>query len=455
MPSPRRIILPLVAVLLAGCEQPVEETIYQQASVERRDIVVSVEAAGVIEPALTVELKSKASGEILEIKGETGDLVQAGQLLVQIDKRTPRNQLAQANSQLEAAMARRGIAEAQARRAERLLKDGIINEVDYEQTQLELANARAEVVRSEVAVETARIQMDDTDLRSPITGTIIERLVERGQVISSPTMDVGGGTLLLKLADLSSVQVRALVDETDIGQIEPDQLAQVTVTAFPARRFEGRVLKVEPQAVAEQTVTTFAVLIVLDNTAGLLRPGMNAEVRIVAAERRGVLAVPTMALRTQRDIRTSSQLVGLDEAAVRSQLAGTGSNAAAAGPETAPAAAAGDPPDSARRPAGGGGPPPGARTGTRPAGAMGGGRPSGPAAGDTRRYWVFKVTPDGPVALWIETGLTDLDVSEVVSGLAEGDKVLMLPSSGLIEAQQRMQQRLQQFNTLPGMGRQQ
>lgn len=445
-------LLPAAALLAACAPPPAEETIYQQVAVERRDIVVSVEAAGIIEPALTVELKSKASGEILEINGETGDMVQAGQLLVQIDKRTPRNQLAQASATLEAAMARRGIAEAQARRAERLLRDGIINEVDFEQTQLELANARAEVVRSEVAVETARIQMDDTDLRAPITGTIIERLVERGQVISSPTMDVGGGTLLLKMADLSSVQVRALVDETDIGQIEPDQLAQVTVTAFPARRFEGRVLKVEPQAVAEQTVTTFAVLVVLDNTAGLLRPGMNAEVRIVAAERSGVLAVPTMALRTQRDIRTSAQLVGLDEATVRSQLAGArGGPASAAAPAEA---AAGGPPAAARGPANGGGPPPGARAGTRPAGAAGA-SPARPAAGDTRRYWVFKVTPEGPMAAWIETGLTDLDVSEVVTGLAEGDKVLMLPSSGLIEAQQRMQQRMQQFNTMPGMGRQQ
>lgn len=447
---PLIILLPAAALLAACAPPPVEETIYQQVAVERRDIVVSVEAAGIIEPALTVELKSKASGEILEINGETGDMVQAGQLLVQIDKRTPRNQLSQASATLEAALARRGIAEAQARRSERLLKDGIINEVEFEQTQLELANARAEVVRSEVAVETARIQMDDTDLRAPITGTIIERLVERGQVISSPTMDVGGGTLLLKMADLSSVQVRALVDETDIGQIEQGQVAQVTVTAFPARRFEGEVLKVEPQAAAEQTVTTFAVLIVLDNSAGLLRPGMNAEVRIVAAERDGVLAVPTMALRTQRDIRTSAQLVGLDEATVRGQLAGpdggTGAAAATGAADGAPAGA--------RRPANGGGPPPGVRSGNRPAGGQAT-RPARPAAGDTRRYWVFKVTPGGPVATWVETGLTDLDVSEVVSGLAEGDKVLMLPSSGLIEAQQRMQQRMQQFNTLPGMGRQQ
>ena len=82
------------------------------------------------------------------------------------------------------------------------------------------ANAKAEVVGAEVAVENAKIRMDDTDVRAPITGTIIEKNVERGQVISSPTSDVGGGTVLLKMADLNLVQVRTLVDETDIGKIQ-------------------------------------------------------------------------------------------------------------------------------------------------------------------------------------------------------------------------------------------
>ena len=159
----------------------------------------------------------------------------------------------------------------------------------------------------DVAVETARIQLDDTDLRAPITGTIIEKLVEEGQVISSPTMDVGGGTLLLKMADLSSVQVRTLVDETDIGKISPGLPAVVTVTAFPNQPFTGKVLKVEPQASADQTVTTFAVRIVLSNDNGLLKPGMNADVAILITERKGVLAIPTNALRTDRDMATSAR----------------------------------------------------------------------------------------------------------------------------------------------------
>ncbi|MDH4023546.1 MAG: efflux RND transporter periplasmic adaptor subunit, partial [Gammaproteobacteria bacterium] len=267
-------LLPQVALvsLLAACGRPESKApgTYQTEPVGKRDIVVSVEAAGLIEPSVTVELKSKASGQILKIHGETGDVVEAGTPLVQIDKRNPQNSLSQATAQLEAARARRSIAEAQKKRAEKLLAERIINDVDFEQAQLEWANAKAEVVRSQVAVETARIQLDDTDLRAPITGTIIEKLVEEGQVISSPIMDVGGGTVMLKMADLTSVQVRTLVDETDIGKISPGQPALVTVTAFPNQPFRGEVQKIEPQAVADQTVTTFAVRIVLKNDKGLL-----------------------------------------------------------------------------------------------------------------------------------------------------------------------------------------
>jgi HlyD family secretion protein len=404
----------LTVALLAACGRPAEQaqTTYETVAVAKRDIRVAVEAAGQIEPALTVELKSKASGQILELSAETGQRVEAGTLLVQIDKRNPRNSLAQAEAQLEAARARRAIAEAQNRRSAKLLAERIINEVDHEQSQLELANAKADVVLSSVAVETARIQLDDTDLRAPITGTIIEKLVEKGQVISSPIMDVGGGTLMLKMADLSSVQVRALVNESDIGKITPGLAAVVTVTAFPNQPFTGTVLKVEPQASADQTVTTFAVRIVLGNESGLLRPGMNADVAILITERKGVLAIPTTALRTDRDLATSAGLVGLSEDIARAQLR---ENAL---------------PDQA-------------------------GASAGTVAGDSyqfsNRYWVFVQRDGKPVAVEVQTGITDLDYSEVLAGLRETDLVYMLPSSGLVESQQRLQQQMRKFTGMPGM----
>jgi len=419
--------------LIAGCAQDTEEReVWNTAKVTTRDIVVAVQAAGIIEPVTTVELKSKASGEILEIAADTGDVVDSGTLLVQIDKRTPRNSLAQAEAELEAARARRDIARTQRDRAKDLFGSRTINEVDYEQSILEYANAKAEVVRAEVAVENARIALDDTEVRAPIQGTIISRDVEVGQVISSPTQDVGGGTVLLNMADLRSVQVRSLVDETDIGKILPGQKANVTVAAYPNQPFAGSVLKVEPKAEDEEAVTLFAVIVTIDNTGGLLKPGMNAEVEVDIASRYGVPAVPTIALRTPRDVKAAAMYTGIEEDVLREQLRSGGMtvpdamSGATVMVEGAPAQAA------ATQPA----------AGTEPLAAQGylfGGQ-----------YWLLVMRDGEPSAQYVTTGLTDLDYSEIVSGLNGDEEIILLPSTDLIMSQDRFQRMMGQFSGLPG-----
>ena len=329
-------VWPLMAALVsAGCAQ--EEAaapIYDTAVVERGKIGVTVGSAGVVEPLATVEVKSKASGEVLELLIETGDHVTEGDLMVRIDPRTVSNRFAQAEAELKAAESRRTISQSQMERAELLVRQGTFTEADHEQAALELANAEAQVVSAEVAVENARIAVDDTDIRAPVSGAIIEKPVEKGQVISSPTQDFGGGTLLLKMADLSAVQVRALIDETDIGKVRAGMPAQVTVAAYPNQPFAGEVVKVEPQAVVEQNVTMFAVIVSLRNPDGLLLPGMNAEVDVAIANREDVLTLPVMALRTERDVSTTASVLEVSEDALRSQIEGgwrQGGGAAACG----------------------------------------------------------------------------------------------------------------------------
>lgn len=430
----KTIISMTLLLLLGACARDVETRAWNISGVSSRDIVVAVQAAGVIEPVSTVELKSKASGEILRIVAETGDTVTSGQLLVQIDERTPRNSLAQARAELEAARARRDIAKSQRDRGETLFRSGTLNQVDYEQSILEFANATAEVVRAEVALENARIALDDTEVRAPVPGTIIERNVEVGQVISSPTMDVGGGTLLLKMADLRSVQVRALVDETDIGKIRPQQAAVVTVAAYPNQPFQGKIIKVEPKADetegALQSVTLFGVIVTIDNESGLLRPGMNAEVDIDIASRYGVPAVPTIALRTPRDIPAAALYVGMEEDVLRAQLRDSGMPVAAM-----PVSGASPDREAAEE------------TEEVEEAVAGQGYQFG---GD---YWLFVMRDGKPRVQRIRTGLTDLDYSEVVSGVTAEDEILLLPSSDLILSQDRFRQMFGRTMGLPGMNR--
>src|SRR5690606_5411360 len=411
------------------------------------------------------------SGEILSVHADTGDVVEVGDLLVEVDKRTPRNQLAEAEASLKAAKARRQIAETSMRRAQRLFESGTLTETDFEQSQLEFANAEALVVSEEVARVYARIAMSATEVRAPITGTIIERHIEPGAVISSPTQAVSDGTVLMKMADLSVVQVRALVDETDIGKIRPGMEARVVVAAYPNQPFEGTVQKIEPQAVVEQNVTMFAVLISLDNSHGLLRPGMNAEVSIEIAERQDVTAVPTAALRAMKDIQTTAAMLGMRPEEIHAALdphadpkalaASAGSTISIGGRTiTLPEGVDRERVDALMR----------ARQSGRELTAEerdllrtvmgrtfgeGGGPPGGPwgrnggraASGESSaaylfggEYWVVALRDNRPVPVKVVTGVTDLEYSEVVSGLAPGDGVRALPSSSRFAQQQRLRQ---------------
>ncbi len=399
----------LLSALLGACskkEEPASD-IYESTSVATRDIDISVEAAGIIEPETTIEVKSKASGEILALNADTGDHVEQGVLLVQIDKRSPVNILDQSRADLEAARARRKIATTQLNRTRSLLDKGIVTETEYETAELELANAEAAVISRQVELENAQIALDDTDVKAPISGIVIEKNVERGQVISSPTRDVGGGTVLLKMADLATVQVRTRVDETDIGKIEPGMEAIVKVSAYPNQPFNGQVLKIEPQATVDQNVTMFPVLIRLENQKGLLRPGMNAEVIINIAHAENVLAVPTMALRTDRDLATTAAVLQISTDELKQKIAASRTSLL--------------------------------KTGQSSDAIYGG------------EYWVLLVRDNDLEPRFVKTGITDLEYSEIISGLEKDEQVLILPSSGLLERQERIQNSLNQRLRPPGM----
>jgi HlyD family secretion protein len=479
----------------AACKNDEPPPLYEAVAVSRRDLVVSASAAGAIEPVLTVDVKSKASGEIIEMLVETGDDVRHGQLLATIDPRIPRNTLAQAEANLEVARAQLTNAKAALSRADTLFKTQSITEAEYETAKLSYANANAQVVRAETDLENARDRMTDTRIRAPLNGTIIAKNVELGTVISSPTQDVGGGTVLFRMANLDTVQVRTLVDETDIGKIRPGLEATITVDAYANRPFQGAVLKIEPQATVQQNVTMFPVLVRIANPGHLLKPGMNTEVEIHVGERQNVLAIPYAALRTQRDAASAGAVLGLEPSVVQEQLAqarqaaqdaGGDSGSASLGGRTQTAAAAPPRVDSLALPDGRRVPlPPGvtaeqARTIMRKRfsqqqlsaseeatwqrlraafGATGGGsRPGGARARATEvgNYVVFALRGGKPTAVPVRTGLTDLDYIEVLSGLTEQDTVLVLPSASLLTSQAEFRERFQRMTGggLPGLQQQ-
>ena len=389
----KKVSLFTVILLVAACgsepEAQQETTFYKKENITDKRLELSIEASGVIEAISSIEIKSKASGEVLFLGAEVGDLVDKGAILGQIDQRTPNNILNQAKSDLEASKVRLENAQSQFDRGKELHANASISDKDFEDIEENFAQAKSALVRNEVSFENAKIALDDTIVRSPVRGTIISRPVEVGQVISSPTSAVGGGTVLMTMADLSKVRVRALIDEIDVGKVSIGQIVSIKVAAYRDKEFFGIVKKVEPQARIEQNVTTFPVLIDIENDENLLLLGMNTDVVIEVLNKDVSVSAPTMSLRTRKDIYSAASILNIPKAEVDNFLSDyvTGEN--------------------------------------------------------FNKFIVIKDTKKGPELTWVEIGASDLSNVEVITGLNKDDLVYILPSKSLFDYQKRFRERVQ------------
>jgi HlyD family secretion protein len=381
----------LSSAILVGCgggEKEEEFKFYTLKEAGAQQLELTVEASGTVEAISSIEIKSKASGQVLFLGAEVGDYVEEGVVLARIDQRTPTNTLAQANADLEVAKVRLSNAQNQFDRSKRLHEEGNISDKSFEDAQEAFSSARAQLVRAEVFLENARIALDDTSVRSPIAGTVISRLAEVGQVITSPTSAVGGGTLLMEMADLNKVRVRALIDEIDIGKISIGQEVTLKVSAYRDKRFTGVVSKIEPMSKIDQNVTTFPVLIDIENKDNLLLIGMNTDVEIEILNEEVALALPAGSLRTRKDVVSVAGLLGIKQADLDSFL-------------------------------------------------------SKKVPGENfDTFIVLKKTSKGAFPHWVKVGKTDLNHVEVKGGITEKEIVYVLPSEGLIKYQQRFSERV-------------
>jgi len=293
---------------------------------------------------------------------------------------------------------------------------------------LDAANAQAGLVRAETNYRLAELRLSDVAIRAPLAGTIIQKSVEEGQVIQSASQNVSGGTTLFLMANLTRMQVRTLVDETDMGDIQAGLPATVRVEAFPDRAFRGTVQRIEPQAVVEQNVTMFPVIVDLDNQAGLLKPGMNAEVSVLIDDAADVLLVPNNAVVQPADVGPAAMALGMDvdEMDLGAFMGGRGGRPGGG-------------------PGGGSGGEPGGNPAARDAAREGAG---GPAAGvaparETRSAAVFVMNAQGqPELRPIRIGINDWDHTQVVEGLEEGETLAVVGAAQLQAQQQEFLERI-------------
>lgn len=309
---------------------PVGATMYV---VRRGSLRETASASGKIEPHVQVEVKSRASGEVLEVLVGEGDRVAAGDVLFRLDPmdaeravlearaaaRRTAAELAQARATLDVAQIEADdthvTREARAQGAGLGLvsaeEDRSANRADVV-ARSNVTLQRARVVASSASLTSARLSVDEagrrlneTEIRARIAGTVLSVSVERGSIVASGTTSVSGGTALATLADLTDLRVVGKIDEAQIGRVVVGQPVAIRVDAYPDREFSGRVDRVAPLGTEASNVVTFDVEVVItDPDTNLLRSGMSADLEIQTGQHENVLLIPLSAIQTSAGRRT-------------------------------------------------------------------------------------------------------------------------------------------------------
>lgn len=292
----------LIAVVATGCDrssanQPIERP-YRVGIAERGEVRVVVEETGIVEPERQIVVKSPISGVVQQLYVREGDRVSPGQVLARL---VP--DLAQANSlsRLRSDLAAARIAVERARRdferAQPLVGRGLTqDELDVKRTALDQAENQLAAVEDQLRfIQQTGVTTADTAQWARITastsGVIILRGVEEGETVVGGTSAFGGGTELFTIADLSTLRVKAAINEVDIGKVATGDSVTLTVDAFPEDTVIGIVRLVPPAARLNERVRVFDVEI-RALRAGPLRPGMTANVRIRGPVRTDVVRLP-------------------------------------------------------------------------------------------------------------------------------------------------------------------
>jgi HlyD family secretion protein len=281
---------------------------WQTAKVQKTDITAQVTATGALQPVVTSPVGAQVSGIVWKLHADFNSQVQKDQILVELDPALFKNAVEQAVANLATAEASEAKAKAALVDAKRisdrnaeLAKQHYVAQSDADTAQANwegavaaLKGAEANVIQARVALGRSKLDLEHSVIRSPVNGTVISRNVDVGQAVAA---SFTAPTLFTIAQDLTKMQVHANIDEADIGQVRVGEAATFTVDAFRGERFKATVSQVRNAAQTVQNVVTYDVVMNVDNPELKLRPGMTANVRIVAATREGVLAVPNAALR--------------------------------------------------------------------------------------------------------------------------------------------------------------
>lgn len=392
------ILLVIVAVIAVGVAimarhhgNPIE---YQTVTVQPGDLTQTVTATGTLNPVTNVLVGCQVSGTIRKIYVDYNSIVKGGELIAELDPATYQAQMDQAEANLSNARANLELQQAQAQRESQLFTNNLVSGSDYDTAIATLHEAEASVQLDTAAVSVAKVNLGYCKIYSPVDGIVIVNNIEVGQTVAA---SFNTPELFQIANNLKQMQIDSSVAEADVGSVVEGQDVDFTVDAYPYRTFHGSVIQVRNSPITQNNVVTYDCVISVTNADYKLKPGMTANVSIIVAQRKDALLIPNGALR----FRAPENAVIVTNTPAMSAM----TNAVA------------------------GGGPGGNHSGHHDH--------SGSGGGQSMMRTVYVLSGQGKKAVLqamrVKTGVTDGIDTEIVTGLNEGDNVV-IGSSALTTA---------------------
>ncbi len=303
------IIIAIVAWALSG-DKKEEQITFDTAAVAPANIMNSITATGTIEPVTSVTVGTQVSGIVSKLYVDYNSVVKKGQVIAELDKTNLMSQLNSAKTQLATAQSQLNYQTTNFNRYKTLYQKGLVAADDFDNAKLSYTQAKEQVASAKEEVQRAQTNLGYATITSPIDGIVLSKSVEEGQTVAA---SFSTPELFTIAQDLTNMQVVANVDEADIGDVKEGERVSFTVDAYPDDTFEGTVKQVRQEATTTNNVVTYEVVISAPNADLKLKPGLTANVTIYTAERKGVLSVPSKALRFTPQKETIGKMKIVDQ----------------------------------------------------------------------------------------------------------------------------------------------
>lgn len=309
-------IAALAVWLLSGGKKE-EKITFDTAAVAPANIMNSITATGTIEPVTSVTVGTQVSGIVSKLFVDYNSVVKKGQVIAELDKTNLMSQLNTAKTQLATAQSQLNYQTANYKRYKTLFEKGLVAANDFDNAKLSYTQAKEQVASAKEEVQRAQTNLGYATITSPIDGVVLSKSVEEGQTVAA---SFSTPELFTIAQDLTNMQVVADVDEADIGDVKEGERVTFTVDAYPDDTFEGEVKQVRQEATTTNNVVTYEVVISAPNADLKLKPGLTANVTIYTAERKGVLSVPSKALRFTPQKETVGKMKIVDVANAKNKV---------------------------------------------------------------------------------------------------------------------------------------